>query len=189
MPIPKAGMVLALPSGAAPPEGAGLAGAAVDYRLPVDVWSAMAGGPMLLNETARGIDPADEELVTAVPPYTFAADETLDQNLLPRMVAGLTATGALIVAAIDGRDFTRGVGMTLEQCRSLLQDLGCTRGMNLDGGDSKRMVVRDRVVDLPSSQPEWGRASAGPAEVRPVYSAVLLGAGAGAGLDPAPARW
>jgi hypothetical protein len=193
LPIPKAGLVLTLPSGTELPEQAIQAmtpGAEVRYRLPFEVWSAMAGGPMLLSEEReerrgeegrdRDIDLAAEQFVPEVPPYTFAADETLGQSLLPRMVAGLTAEGELIVAAIDGRNFRRGVGMTLGQCRDLLAALGCTRAMNLDGGDSKRMVVEGRIVDLPGSQLEWdlgepgGPDAAQLAEVRPVYSALLF---------------
>ena len=172
--IPKAGLVLTLPPAPLGVDAERLLDADVEYRLPGVVSSAVAAGPMLLGE-GDAIDLGAEEFFPVVPPYTFAADETLDQNLLPRMVAGLTGAGELILAAIDGRHFTRGVGMTLGQCRELLAALGCTRGMNLDGGDSKRMFVHGRVVDLPGSQLEWGERDTGPlAEIRSVYSAILL---------------
>lgn len=175
LPIPKAGMVLTLPAGVELSADARRAGARVRYGLPRAAQQGVAAGPMLVHAGGRGpIDLLAEDFSPAVPPYTFAADETAGQNLLPRMVAGLTASGALVLVAIDGRDFARAVGMTLAQCAELLEALGCVRGMNLDGGDSKRMVVEGRVVDLPGGQLEWDRSASHPSAMRPVYSAVLL---------------
>lgn len=179
LPIPKAGVVVSLPPASEPEERAWLSASSVDLALAEPVHAAVAGGPLLVDGAPREIDLAAEELVPAAPPFTFAADETQGQGLLPRMVAGLAPDGALLIAAIDGRDFERSVGMTLQDCADLLRSLGCKIGMNLDGGDSKRMVVEGRVVDRPGRQLEWpGPAAAAhadqPAALRSVHTGVLL---------------
>ena len=132
--------------------------------------AGLAGGPTLL-----GPDPLSlvaEQFAHSAPPVTFSRDETYDQNLLPRMAAGLRPDGALVLAAVDGRNIEQAPGMTLRGTGRLLQLLGCTRAMNLDGGSSKRMVVEGRVVDLPSTEVVAGGATE--ARVRPVHTAVLI---------------
>ena len=106
------------------------------------------------------------------PPVTFSRDETFDQNLLPRMACGMDAEGTLFFAAIDGRNFYKAPGMTLEHTARWMQALGCVRAMNLDGGSSKRMVVDRRVVDSPST--EVVGATSNKQHVRPVHSAILI---------------
>ena len=139
----------------------------------VPIRSAMAGGPMLMEGGQIHLDLASEEFAGTAPPITFSQDETFDQNLLPRMAAGLTNDGALLFAAVDGRNFTRAPGLTLRQTALVLRGQGCVRAMNLDGGSSKRMVIQGRVVDLPSTEVQSGGES-GP--VRPVRSGILIGA-------------
>jgi hypothetical protein len=107
----------------------------------------MAGGPVLLTE--KGVIECSSELPKedfcgSAPPITFSQDETFDRNLLPRMGAGVTSDGELILAAIDGRNLDRAIGLTLKGTAELLSALGCVQGLNLDGGSSKRMVIKDR---------------------------------------------
>ena len=67
---------------------------------------------------------------------------------------------------------------------TLLIALGCHTAMNLDGGSSKRMVIGDRAVDLPSTEVVGGGGERRPARVRPVHTALLFlppGADHGAG--------
>ena len=162
--IPLAGVVITL--AAPPPDGDPI------WQMPAPLEEAMAGGPRLLRDGAVAIDRAVEDFAGSAPPITFSRDETFDQNLLPRMAAGLTADRALVLVAVDGRNFHRAPGMTLRQTAELARLLGCTDAMNLDGGSSKRMVVQGRVVDLTSTEVVAG--TGGPARVRPVNSAILL---------------
>jgi len=167
LPIPLAGFVLALPGDSGGPgEGP------VTYRLPGEPRTAMAGGPLLLGGPEGRIDLAAEDFVATAPPVTFSSDETFDENLLPRMAAGLTGDGALVLAAIDGRNFQQAPGLTLRATTELMRCLGCQRAVNLDGGSSKRMVVAGEVVDLPSTEVVTGAAPAEPL-VRPVRSGLL----------------
>lgn len=178
--IPKAGFVLTLPKAEVDvgrEELGALVGRALSFFPPASLAmrSAVAAGPLLLDGGQPVIDLEAEDFVPAVPPYTFSADETLGQNLLPRMFAGLDSSGALILAAVDGRNFKRAIGMSLSQGAALMQALGCHRAINLDGGDSKRLAVEGRVVDLPGCELEWdpGEDTNIDAPIRPVHSALL----------------
>jgi hypothetical protein len=181
LPIPLAGFVLALPP-SQPRRPAHAPGARVGYQLPPGpsgepLHNAMAGGPMLLMDGRIQIDLRAEDFVGTAPPATFSGDETFDANLLPRMAVGLDEQDRLVIAAIDGRNFHRAPGFTLGAAARLMQALGCHTAMNLDGGSSKRMVLRGQVLDLPTTElivddPDEDPLDAAP--VRPVHSALLL---------------
>jgi hypothetical protein len=167
LPIPLAGFVLSLQSRAQAQPGD-----PVEVHLPhPHPQAAMAGGPRLLGDGPQ-MDLAAEDFQGSAPPVTFSKDETYDQNLLPRMAAGVDGQGRLVLTAIDGRHFHRAPGMTLGMTAELMRALGCVEAMNLDGGSSKRMVVEGRVVDLPSTEV----SGAGPPSnrIRPVHTALLL---------------
>ncbi len=61
----------------------------------------------------------------------------------PRSAVGLSADGrTLLMVAVDGRqDHSRGV--TLEELGVLMQSLGAHHALNLDGGGSTALVVKD----------------------------------------------
>lgn len=130
-------------------------GHVVSYTLPdhPHLTSGMAGGPLLLgNENEFPLDLPREDFRGMAPPVTFSQDETFDRNLLPRMGVGLGNRGELVVVAVDGRNLDQALGLTLRGTARLLKALGCVRAMNLDGGSSKRMVVRGKVVDLSTTE-------------------------------------
>lgn len=71
------------------------------------------------------------------------------QGLNPRTAAGIARAGnaqRLLLAVIDGRQPGYSVGMTLRQTAELLQSLGAQRAINLDGGGSSAMIVRDNAT-------------------------------------------
>jgi hypothetical protein len=152
-----------------------LAGCVVCGPLPeeldFDGQEAISGGPMLLHAGAPVMDLMAEDFAGSAPPVTFSQDETFDQNLLPRMAVGESDQG-LIFIAVDGRDFERAPGFTLATTARFLSELGCHTAMNLDGGSSKRMVVGQDVVDLPSTEIRSG--DSGPQHIRPVHSAIVV---------------
>lgn len=166
LPIPLAGAVLALPRPVLLEVGP------ITWRLPLLLREAMAGGPRLLRDGELEIDRVSQDFAGTAPPITFSQDETFDQNLLPRMAAGLTSDGVLLLVAIDGRDFEQALGTTLRQTALLCRALGCVEAMNLDGGSSKRMVIGGRAVDRSST--EVVAASESIARVRPVHSGLLV---------------
>ena len=83
-----------------------------------------------------------------------------DRN--PRTGIGITADGKILMVTVDGRS-KRSVGMTLPAFARLFLYLGAESAINLDGGGSTTMVVRDRIVNVPSGSFE-----------RPVGSALVL---------------
>ena len=60
----------------------------------------------------------------------------------PRTALGYTADNIVWILAVDGRH--KGTeGMTYMEMASIFQSLGCTNAVNLDGGGSTQMLVRD----------------------------------------------
>jgi hypothetical protein len=136
------------------------------------IHTGLAGGPLLLHEGRPVLEMREEDFWGTAPPVTFSQDETGDRNLLPRLAAGLTPDGMLVLAAVDGRNFERALGMTLGGVARLLAALGCHVATNLDGGSSKRMVVEGRARDLASTEiVAEGIASV---SVRPVHTGLLV---------------
>ena len=68
------------------------------------------------------------------------------------------------LAAIDGRQPDHGVGMTFAELQHLCDRLHLKDALNLDGGGSTTMVVRDQIVNKPSD-------ATGP---RPVSDAIIV---------------
>ena len=71
--------------------------------------------------------------------------------------AGFAANGRrLLLVVIDGRQAGYSAGTTTRETAMLLRDLGAREAVNLDGGGSTAMVVRDwkagtqRIVNKPS---------------------------------------
>jgi Tol biopolymer transport system component len=80
----------------------------------------------------------------------------------PRTAIGVDAEGRMVLAVVDGRR-RRSVGMDLVELARLMKRLGAVSALNLDGGGSSTMVVRRKIVNLPSDGRE-----------RYVSSAVLI---------------
>jgi Phosphodiester glycosidase len=178
LPVPLNGFVVPLPE---PLASTAAVRVGERLRYPVidgptgPVHTGIAGGPLLLHDGQPVLDMRAEDLWGTAPPVTFSQDETGDRNLLPRLAAGLTPDGALVLAAVDGRNFERALGMTLGGVARLLAALGCHVATNLDGGSSKRMVVEGRARDLAST--EIVSEGVATVSVRPVHTGVLVFAG------------
>ena len=68
------------------------------------------------------------------------------QNMVrhPRTVVGLDNTGTrLTILVVDGRKQGVAVGMSYDELATEMLRLGCTEALNLDGGGSSVMAVRD----------------------------------------------
>jgi len=67
----------------------------------------------------------------------------------PRSAVGLSADGnTLLLVAVDGRQEGHSRGATLAELGELLKSLGATDALNLDGGGSTALVVRDRLTGV-----------------------------------------
>jgi hypothetical protein len=98
---------------------------------------------------------------------TAAADGMANNNMIlhrhPRTLAGVTRSGTLILATVDGRKPGVTVGASLPEAAELMRWLGARDAMNLDGGGSSTMVLKNKVLNDPSDGTE-----------RPVGDAVLI---------------
>jgi exopolysaccharide biosynthesis protein len=80
----------------------------------------------------------------------------------------------LVLVTVDGRQPRKSVGLTLEELAQLMIELGCREALNLDGGGSTTLVIRNRVVNSPSDQ----------SGERPVSDALLIYPQAGRKPEP-----
>ncbi len=101
----------------------------------------IGAGPRLL---ASGKFVANEEAANH--------SESLIRLRHPRTAIGWRADGKLILVTVDGRQPQKSVGLTIEELAKLMVELGCVEAMNLDGGGSTTMVIRNKVVNRPSDQ-------------------------------------
>jgi len=100
---------------------------------------SIGGGPMLLSQ---GKAAGEAEF------KTFS--ESLTTARHPRTAVGLKGDGHLVFVTVDGRQPGVSVGMTIAELSDLMLDLQCVEAINLDGGGSTTMVIRDKVVNQPS---------------------------------------
>ena len=111
-----------------------------------DLAGVVSGGPRLV-ERGRIAVRAKAEGFAALRVYgRFVAGRN------PRTLAGVTATGGLLLVTVDGRRPGYSVGMGLPEAARLMRSLGARDALNLDGGGSTTMVIRGRVVNRPSDR-------------------------------------
>jgi len=94
------------------------------------VVTAIGGGPVLLEDgTPRAWEPP-------LPRH-------------PRTVLGWNDDQFFLVV-VDGRQAGLSAGMTYPELAALMQRLGCTHAMNLDGGGSSTLWLGGRIMNNPS---------------------------------------
>lgn len=103
----------------------------------------VGGRPMLVVDSmaARDVDTDGAESFRGLNPRTFMGMDRAGRRVM--------------IAVVDGRQQGYSMGMTLRQEAELMLALGMTRALNLDGGGSSAMVVRDaagrtRTLNKPS---------------------------------------
>lgn len=130
-------------------------------ELPADALHAVSGNALLLRGGA-----------------VVAPD---NPALAPRSAAGVSADGkTLILLAIDGRQPGHSVGTSYAQTAQILLAHGASDAINLDGGGSTALVIRDpatgvHVVANKPSDPlnaSAGRANLGLTTERPVVDVI-----------------
>ena len=120
-------------------------------------YSILGAGPQLIKSGTISITYQQEQMA-----QTFATDRH------PRTAIGKTADGKLLMVTVDGRQPKISVGMSLYSLADLLLELNAVDAINLDGGGSTTMVVKQKVVNKPSEQ----------TGERPVSDAILVFSGA-----------
>ena len=99
----------------------------------------VGGGPQLIKDGRVAITNEQEKIAPA-----FVSDRH------PRTAIARLRTGSLLLLTVDGRQPGVSVGMSLNTLADLLLEFDAVEAINLDGGGSTTMVVRDRVVNRPS---------------------------------------
>ena len=89
---------------------------------------------------------------------TRIVPDSTDRVLHPRTALGFDDTGTwLLLVVVDGRQPGFSEGVSLYELAQILQAQGCTQSINLDGGGSSIMLVREpgkdaRTVNSPSGK-------------------------------------
>ncbi|MHB9106532.1 MAG: phosphodiester glycosidase family protein [Armatimonadota bacterium] len=83
-------------------------------------------------------------------------------NRAPRTAVGFNGTRCWLVV-VDGRQPELSVGMSHHELAELMQHLGCTDAVNLDGGGSSTLWYQGKVMNAPSDK-----------RLRPVGNALVL---------------
>ena len=115
---------------------------------PWTMQAAIGGSPMLLRDGVARISD-QEELI-----------EINNTTARPRTALGYTASGVAVLLVVEGDNAPGPAGVNLTELAALLQALGCTQGINLDGGGSTSLVVGGRTTVRPSGGAERAVASA-----------------------------
>jgi len=112
----------------------------------------MGGGPALVRDGAIAVTALQEQ---------FKPDVT--QGLAPRTAVGIGPDGEVMLVTVDGRLPNISRGASLNGLAAIMQGLGATDALNLDGGGSTAMAIGPSVVNKPSDGVE-----------RPVNNALLI---------------
>ena len=106
------------------------------------VWnagSAIGGAPMLVKDGVINMTAAEE---------LADLDNTIQRA---RSAIGYTATGKVILVAVEGGNSSTGVlGLTLLELAALMKDMGCVGAINLDGGGSTALRINNQSTVRPS---------------------------------------
>lgn len=86
----------------------------------------------------------------------------------PRTAVGVLANGHWVLLVADGRQ-PKAQGLTLLELAQFLQQLGCQAALNLDGGGSTTLVLRQKLMNRPVAH-EYGFVRG----EKPVSNALLV---------------
>lgn len=126
--------------------------------------SAVAGGgPALVRNGEIFVNTAANGLTG----FTGKPNHTLVQRH-PRTMAGVTASGELLLVTVDGREVGNSVGVTWLEAAAVMKWLGATDAIGLGSGGDATMVIDGAVANHPMD--DWG---AKPSE-RKVSTAVVV---------------
>lgn len=115
----------------------------------------MTAGPMLLRDGSMVPQRDDRSFVT---------------KRHNRTAVGIRPDGTTLLVVADGRFKHKAEGLSLFELERVMRWLGCTEAINLDGGGSSTMYVKERgVVNYPSDNNRHDHEGQ-----RPVSNAILI---------------
>jgi len=103
---------------------------------------AIGGGPVLLHEGKA------QRSSTSFFSWRNNYQASSEARLHPRSAIAWNKDYFFFLE-VDGRQAPRSIGMTVAQLSDFLIQLGCTEGMNLDGGGSATLWYNGRVRNRP----------------------------------------
>src|SRR5712692_7955267 len=122
-----------------------------------DIWKQAAniigGGPQLIKNGRTEITNAMEKILPA-----FVSDGH------PRTAIAKLKSGQILLVTVDGRQPGESIGMSLTMLADLLLEFGAIEAINLDGGGSTTMVIKNKLANKPSDA----------TGERPVSDAILI---------------
>jgi exopolysaccharide biosynthesis protein len=101
--------------------------------------SIVGGGPQLIKDGRVEITNAAEKILPS-----FVSD------VHPRTAIAKLKSGEILLVTVDGRQPGHSMGMSLTMLADLLIEFGAVEAINLDGGGSTAMVIRNKLVNKPS---------------------------------------
>jgi exopolysaccharide biosynthesis protein len=101
--------------------------------------SIIGGGPQLIKDGRIEITNAAEKILPS-----FVSDGH------PRTAIAKLKSGQILLITVDGRQPGESIGMSLNMLADLLIEFGAIGAINLDGGGSTTMVIRNKLVNKPS---------------------------------------
>ncbi|HZF87029.1 phosphodiester glycosidase family protein [Streptomyces sp.] len=114
--------------------------------------SVVNGGPLLLRDGEPVLDPVRDgwspEDIDGVDRAGLYNDWYLRRN--PRTAAGVTRDGRILLLTVDGRRPGHSAGLSITETAEVMRGLGAVHAINLDGGGSTAMVVRNELQGHPS---------------------------------------
>ncbi len=110
--------------------------------LPGKVVGAVGGGPQLL---------IDGKKITLKSASAERMSQSFVETWHPRTAVGIKEDGrTLVIVTVDGRQPGRAVGIDLFDLADIMKEAGCVSAMNLDGGGSTSLMVRNELANFPS---------------------------------------
>jgi hypothetical protein len=103
------------------------------------VWTALSGGPALVQEGRR-------QKFRSAPDAPYEFSSMLERH--PRTAFGWNKQWYFLVL-VDGRQKELSVGMTLDELSAYMVKLGCEEALNLDGGGSATLWCQGQVRNSP----------------------------------------
>ena len=102
-----------------------------------DVYEAIHAGPILIKDSKIRVS-TEEEVFFSSPVA----------GVQPRSAVGYTNDNHLILIVIDGRQ-VNSRGVYLEELAIIMKNLGCVNALNLDGGGSSVLLVKEELMNRP----------------------------------------
>ena len=118
-----------------------------------ELWASfthiVGGGPLLLQDgTAPSTQGYEQE----------GFDKAFHSFWHPRTAVGKKADGTLLFVTITATEAGVRRGVMLSRLAELFLEWGATDALNLDGGNSSMLVIRDKVVSVKQKDPARGKS-------------------------------